>query len=55
MKKMKKKVRNKKYGENGKDTITTLFGQVISNHKYWLNNNEVQDVIDVSEKGSELD
>lgn len=42
-------------GENGKDTITTPFGQVITNHKYWPNNNEVQDVIDVSGKGIELD
>lgn len=42
-------------GENGKDTITTPFGQVITNHKYWLNNNEVQNVIDVSGKGIELD
>ena len=31
------------------------FGQHISNHKYWLNGNEVQDVIDVSRKWIELD
>ena len=42
-------------GEKGIDTIRTLVGQVINKHKYCLNNNEVQDVIDVSGKGIELD
>ena len=41
--------------EYGKATITTLFGQLISNHKYCLDNNEGQGDIDESGKGIELD
>ena len=43
------------HGKDSKDTSTTPFGQIITKQQYWLNNNEVQDVIDVSGKGNELD
>ena len=43
------------HGKDSKDTSTTPFGQIITKQQYWLNNNKVQDVIDVSGKGIELD
>lgn len=43
------------HGQDSKDTLTTPFGQIITKQQYWLNNNEVQDVIDVSGKAIELD
>ena len=35
------------HGKDNKDTLTTPYGQIITKQQYWLNNNEVQDVIEV--------
>ncbi len=33
------------HGQDSKDTMTTPFGQVITKQQYWLNGNEVEDVV----------
>ena len=41
--------------KDSKDPSTTPSGHISTKQQYWLNTNEVQDVIGVSEKGIVLD